>query len=127
MKSEIFLNRAIKQDVYTDHISCLRILLNNLALDEALLYFVPYLFAVHHFGEEGQEDCHDEHGNFIYPPLCNLSYGSMDPDGIYLMDDGQSLKLFVSKAASREQISQLFGHDQIFDMEAPPTEDMIQF
>ena len=29
-----------------------------------------------------------EDGVFIYPPLCNLSYGTLEPDGIYFMDDG---------------------------------------
>ena len=66
-----------------------------------VLYFVPYLFAIHPFEDLGLTT-HDENGAYIYPPLTNLSYGSLDPHGIYLMDDGQSLRLFLSKEASKQ-------------------------
>ena len=51
----------------------------------------------------------------------------MEPNGIYLMDDGRSLKLYISRDADEQNLTDLFGHSNIFDQGTELVEDMIHF
>ena len=40
-----------------------------MALDESILYILPYLFQIHHYSKEEIIEQYDEEGNFNYPPV----------------------------------------------------------
>ena len=38
----------------------------------------------------------------------------MDPEGIYLMDDGMCLRMFIAREAKDKDITSIFGHTEIY-------------
>jgi len=49
------------------------------------------------------------HHQVILPPVINLSSEKLDRGGIFLLDDGQYLLLWVGKLAAPEAVHALFG------------------
>ncbi len=45
----------------------------------------------------------------VLPPTLNLSSEKLEKNGIFLVEDGQQIYMWVGKQANPDQISQLFG------------------
>jgi hypothetical protein len=79
--------------------SCGSIEINN--------FFSPYLFNLTLMSEEM---CRDD-DNFVYPDVCELKFSSVK-EGMYLMDSGLCLWLYVSKTCDPFFLKSLFGKDK---------------
>jgi len=96
----------------------LRIKLNALPVDEIITFFTPYLFSLHDM--EDMEGLYDENETFTFPKvvlikkflylkklkivkikkMVNLSFEKIENDGLYLMDEGQYLIMYISRKIS---------------------------
>eukprot|EP00899_Mesostigma_viride_P012163 jgi/Mesvir1/20948/Mv08019-RA.1 len=65
----------------------------------------PRMFAIHTLSQQGSGE--------VLPPLVSLSSENLDPDGMFLLENGENAFLWVGKSARREQVQQLFGVDSI--------------
>lgn len=54
--------------------------------------------------------CQDEE-NFIYPEVCELKFSSVK-EGMYLLDNGLSLFLYISKVCDPILLKMLFGKEK---------------
>ena len=81
--------------------------LRSLPLDLTNLVLVPRLYAIHllsnNDGRPGQD------GKIIMPPLRRLSAEVIERHGVFLMDDGLSLFLFVGSNVAQNILQQLFN------------------
>lgn len=46
--------------------------------------------------------------NFIYPDVCELKFNSVK-DGIFLLDNGLSLYLYIAKTCDPQLLKMLYG------------------
>jgi hypothetical protein len=54
--------------------------------------------------------CRDDE-NFIYPEVCELKFISVK-EGMYLMDNGMCMWLYISKVCDPSYLIALFGKDK---------------
>jgi len=124
LKHSLFLENTWAQPKpEADIASALRIKLNMTNIDETMLYFVPYLFAVHTLNYE-EASYYDESGAFIYPQLLNLSMASLASDGVYLMDAGDALYMLVGSQVDPGVLYSLFSLNSV-DQVAGLSEDIM--
>jgi hypothetical protein len=72
--------------------------------EEVAMYFHPYLFDLTNL-EEGM--CRDDM-EFVYPPRVHPLFNNIK-DGLYLLDNGLCLYLFISKKCNDELLNEIFG------------------
>ena len=124
LKHPLFIEQQWQYNLDTDFRNALRIRLNMLNIEETMMYFTPYLFAVHRLVEEGDVAYHDESGAFVFPQLLNLSTSVLTNNGVYLMDDGYSLYMLVGSQVDPTLLKNMLGVESIQDVESL-NEDML--
>jgi protein transport protein SEC24 len=78
------------------------------SLSCSLITFIyPRLMALHTIGD----DIGVKHGDaqVVLPPSMNLASDKIDRQGIYLLEDGETMLMWVSRGASPELVTALFG------------------
>ena len=123
LKHPLFLENSWGISTKIDALNALRVKLNMLNVDELMLYFVPYLFSVHTLVEENTS-YHDETSGFVFPGLLNLSMNSLNSNGVYLMDAGDTLYMLVGSQTESNVLNSLFGINSINQVETL-TEDLM--
>jgi len=58
-----------------------------------------------------------EDGKVVLPPMNNLLDQKVDRSGIYLLDNGQYLLLWVGKAAPPDLLQQIFGVSSLYSVD----------
>lgn len=76
--------------------------------NELSSYFVPYLFDLNNLDESMCQDG----DNFIYPPTVEVKFANVRI-GIFLLDNGLSLYLFIAKQCDLDLLKNLFGKQKI--------------
>ncbi len=125
LKHPLFLENTWQGKPEADVATALRIKLNMTTVDETLLHFVPYLFAVHSLNEE-DASYYDENGSFIYPQLLNLSMGSLSSGGVYLMDAGDALYMLVGSQVDPSVVYSIFSVNSVDQVEVLSEDIMYQ-
>ena len=95
-----------------------RNILQSCNYTECITLFTPYLFDLTTIGNDR---CLDD--NFIYPDVCQLKFSSVT-DGLFLMDTGFVLYLFIAKTYHPNYLLALFAKDKILKGETV-NEEMI--
>lgn len=95
--------------------------LEALPASQLAVYYYPRLFAVHNNSSSGDST------NLRLPiPLC-LSRSSLAPDGVYLLDNGESISLWVGRSVDACMLEVLFGAPTLESLEgAGDAEAMIR-
>jgi len=93
----------VKPDERSYHLAVLR----TLGALGSICFLYPRLY--HISAMPAECGAVDEAGKVILPPVINLSSEKLDRGGIFLLDDGQYLLLWVGKLAAPEAVHALFG------------------
>ena len=103
-------------------------LLKDMPLRTTMVYFYPRVFVLNAL--QDNECTYDPTLNrFVLPPLVRASFERLTPDGIYLLDNGMSLWLWVGRDASPSNVMDLFGIQDLSKVEThrinriPPIEN----
>lgn len=107
LKSPHFQLESINDSIVLDSIVAQRNFLQACGSIELNNFFSPYLFNLTLMSEEM---CRDD-DNFVYPDVCELKFSSVK-EGMYLMDSGLCLWLYVSKTCDPFFLKSLFGKDK---------------
>ncbi len=86
-----------------DHLIAERVILQSCGPTDITSYFSPYLFRISTMDETM---CLEE--NFIYPDMCDLKFSSIS-EGLFLLDNGRALYIFIAKKHDSYQVKKLFG------------------
>lgn len=123
LKHPLFNLRSISGfNPYVDHLNVLKVMVPKMSFDELSLHMMPNIFAVHSLQPE--ECIYDEDGVFAWPAMLGLNFDSIsDEEGIYLLDDGIQIFLFVSYTASPDQIRAIFGVESADEIITPIDEN----
>jgi hypothetical protein len=93
----------INDTLVLDRIVSQRNLLQACNYQDCIAHFTPYLFDLTTIGED---QCLEE--NFIYPDVCALRFSSVK-EGIFLMDTGFAIYLYIAKSCHPNYLAALFG------------------
>lgn len=97
--------------------------LETLAVSQLTAYYYPRLLALHNVPDHcGTQD---EHGNVTLPDSLNLTKDSMTQDGIYLLEDGEAMLIWIGRAADPNMLQAVFGNGNIDELDTNAAEASI--
>jgi len=111
-------------DVRVDERAYFQLLLHNMDIDESKVFIYPRMFSIHDMGAEiglpadnaGDEgdDCPTA-GPFRVrlPSILNLTYERLQSDGIFLMENGHDLFMWIGRAVNPAILSTLFNEKSL--------------
>jgi len=111
-------------DVHPDERIQSHHILNKLFVNDSKHYVYPRMFALHKMddtagtpyeGDDADADGVAGRNQIVLPPIVSLSADQLSSDGVFLLDNGQEMYLWVGKMADMNVISALFGSHTIDD------------
>ncbi|CAK70402.1 unnamed protein product (macronuclear) [Paramecium tetraurelia] len=106
MKSIIFNYSYDQQSILTDYVNYFRIVFQYIHFDELVTYLVPQLYNVSSLQEH--QCVYDDEGQFAYPEQLSLVFSELSSGGLYLMDCGYCLILYICIIHDPTQLVTLF-------------------
>ncbi|KAJ6020683.1 hypothetical protein N7540_006187 [Penicillium herquei] len=85
-------------------------LLHSFGCTELSLYLYPRILAIHNMQPE--DGFPNEHGQLQVPPTLRASYSKIEEGGVYLVDNGQAVLLWLHAQVSPNLLEDLFGPGQ---------------
>lgn len=81
--------------------------LATLSVSQLASYFYPRMFGLH----DMDETCGvaDAEGRVVLPTMMSLTSESLTQDGIYLLEDGESILIWIGRAADANFLQNVFG------------------
>jgi len=94
-------------DIPADLRSFIWMRLETLGVSQLAAYYYPRLMSLHNL----LEDCGlpNEHGHVKMPDMLNLSSESLTQDGVYLLEDGESMLMWIGRAVDSGFLQAVFG------------------
>lgn len=105
-------------DVRVDERSYFQLLLNNMDTEESKVFIYPRMFSIHDMGADigvpsdnaGDDDVPTAGPNRVrLPSILNLSYERLSSSGIFLLENGHDLFMWIGRGVNPAIISTLFG------------------
>ena len=113
-KHRIFCKEEIDKNYDIDISNFLRISLQKISSQEILSFIVPSIYSLHELENDNHIGTYDSETNeFILPNIISSSKASMEENGLYLIDNGYLLIIYVKKGASTYIIKNLFGVEDL--------------
>lgn len=113
-------------DVHPDERIQAHHLLNNMFVEDSKHYVYPRMFEIHNMSDSAglpAEELVDEQdktagrNRILLPPVANLSVDRLSSDGIYLLDNGVEMYLWVGRTADMTVVGSLFGVHSLDDVD----------
>jgi hypothetical protein len=98
---------SVNDTIVLDRIIAQRNLLQACNYQDPAALFTPYLFDLTTIGNDR---CLDD--NFLYPDVCDLRFHSVK-EGLFLLDAGTALYLFIAKNHHPDYVRALFGKEKL--------------
>merc|ERR1711871_255126 len=95
------------QDVGYDLRTHLWARLESAEISRLAAYYYPRMLALHNL----DDTCGvmNEHGFVTLPAMLNLTSESMSQDGVYLLEDGSGVFLWIGRAVDQQFLNAVFG------------------
>jgi len=94
-------------EVRSDERAFLMAAFNSLPMKTVMKYVFPTLMSVHNMNPEA--GTFDENGNLTPPPQVSCSSEELDGAGVFILDTGLRLFLWIGRHAHKDLLAQLFG------------------
>ncbi|GAX25112.1 protein transport protein SEC24 [Fistulifera solaris] len=115
-------------DVHPDERIQAHHLLNAMYVNDSKHYVYPRMFEIHNMGQssglpsedsvnESDEDRTAGRNRILLPPVANLSVERLTSDGVFLLDNGVEMYLWVGRTADMNVIGSLFGVHSLDDVD----------
>lgn len=104
-------------DVRLDERAFFHMLLQNMSVEDSILFIYPRMFSLHDMADDVGVPCDnpDEDAkvagpfNTRLPATCNLTSENLTPDGVFLMETGSDLFMWIGSQANPLVMNNLFG------------------
>lgn len=94
--------------------------LETLPVSQMAAYFYPRMMALHNVPDScGQPD---ENGNVTLPEMLNLTTESLTQEGVYLLEDGDAISIWVGIAADSGFLHAVFGAQSVEQLDSAAAE-----
>ena len=97
--------------------------LETLPLSQLTAYYYPRMMSLHNLA--GDVGAPDEYGRVTLPDLLNLTKESMAQDGIYLLENGEVMMIWIGRAADTNFLQAVFGNGNIDEIDTTQAEATI--
>jgi len=97
--------------------------LETLTVSQLASYYYPRLMALHNIPDTCGVP--DEQGRITLPDMLNLTKDIMTPEGIYLLEDGEMMMIWIGRAAAPGFLQAVFGNGNIDELDTGAAEAMI--
>merc|ERR1712083_492509 len=81
--------------------------LGGMTVSQMVAYYYPRMMALHNIPDTCGVP--DEQGHITLPDMLNLTRDSMTLDGVYLLEDGDTILLWIGKAVDVGFLQAVFG------------------
>lgn len=112
---------GLKLDIDTSNYIRIKLLKMNVA--EVINFIYPKFFQIQHLTIDKNLGIADEEGNVSLPQITSTHSKSLENDGVYLIDNGFALILYVKLNTDIELLKALFGVEALTDIKAAVTEN----
>lgn len=110
-------------DISADLRSAIWNRLETMCISQLSSYFYPRMMALHALGDA--EGVQDETGKVALPAMLNLTSESMTQDGVYLLEDGESILMWIGRAVNPSFLQSVFGIQSIEQLDVATGEQML--
>lgn len=125
-KHRIFCKEEIEKNYDIDISNFLRISLQKLSSQEILSFIVPSIYSLHELENDKNIGTYNsETGEFNMPNMVSSNKSSMEDNGLYLIDNGYLLIIYVKHGVSSYIIKNLLGVDDLRSLNFVINEDNI--
>ena len=125
MKQRIFCKNEIEKKYDMDLSNYIRIKVIRFSLDECLSFIYPRIYNLTELYENEEIGNYNNETNFInLPNLLADSINSISNDGLYLIDNGYLIILYVRQNNGNEIIKSLFDVEEIKDYDKDVNESI---
>ena len=125
-KNRLFFPNEIDKKYDIDLSNYLRIKFQKMYIKEALSYIIPMIYNINEIKKENKIGVYDkELGIFNLPNNLPCSKKELKEDGLYLIDIGYLLILYVRKKINKNILRNLFGVDEFNLINTNLTEDNV--
>ena len=109
-KHRIFYKEEIEKNYDIDISNYIRIFLQKLSSQEIMQFLVPSIYSLHDiYTDKNIGTYNSETGDFIMPNLISSIKSSMENNGLYLIDNGYMLIIYIRKNLDSNIFQSLFG------------------
>ena len=113
-KHRIFCKEEVDKNYDIDISNFLRISLQKLSFQEVLSFIVPSIYSLHELEDDKNLGTYNSETNeFNIPNIISSSKSFMEENGLYLIDNGYLLIIYVKKGVSPYIIKNLFGVEDL--------------
>jgi len=120
LKSQAFRGT---NDISADMRTAIWMRLETLNVPQLCSYYYPRMMALHNAPDSCGEP--DEHGRITLPEMLNLTSESMTQDGIYLLEDGDLMLMWIGRAVDTMALQSLFGVAAFEQLDAAQAEEIV--
>ena len=125
-KHRIFCKEEIEKNYDIDISNFLRISLQKLSSQEIITFIVPTIYSLHELENDPNIGTYNKDTNeFNTPNIISSSKSSMEENGLYLIDNGYLLIIYVRHDVSTYIIKNLFGVEDLKSLTKVINEDNI--
>ena len=113
-KHRIFCKEEIEKNYDIDISNFLRVSLQKLSSQEIITFMVPSIYSLHELENDKNLGTFDSaSGEINLPNMISSSKSSMEENGLYLIDNGYLLIIYVKKGVSPYILKNLFGVENL--------------
>ena len=113
-KHRIFCKEEIEKNYDIDISNFLRISLQKLSSQEIISFIVPSIYSLHDLESDLNIGTYNqENGIFNLPSMISPTKSAMEDNGLYLIDNGYMLIIYVKKDVSTKIFQNLFGVENL--------------
>lgn len=97
--------------------------LDSLSVSQVVAFYYPRLMSLHNLPEHC--GVQDENGHVVLPSMLNLTKESLQQEGIYLLEDGEAILIWIGRSADPNILQSLFGNGNIDQLDTNAAEAII--
>ena len=125
IKQRVFCKDEIDKKYDIDLSNFLRIKLQRMSYEEILSYIYPNIYPIHNLMTDKSLGTYNEEGILNMPQIIGTSINSFEPNGLYLIDNGYLLIIYVKTNCDKEILKSLFEVEDLQFLTINVKEDII--
>ena len=123
IKQRVFCKNELDKKYDIDLSNFLRVKLLRASTEEILSFIYPKIYFLNQLIEDETIGTYDENEGIKLPNVISTHYESMEDDGLYLIDNGFLLIIYVKLQIEQKLLKHLFNVDTLEDINFPILED----
>jgi len=110
-------------DITADMRTYIWMRLENLMVSQLSVYYYPRMLALHNI----PDNCGipDENGSVTLPDMLNLTSESMTQDGVFLLEDGETINVWIGSTVESGFLQAVFGVPSLDQLDPAAAEAVI--